>query len=235
VTGSVSLPGPGAPVARPRGHGERGHLVVLEGIDRSGRSTHAAELERHLRYRGRGVTRTSLGTSVLSAGPLRRLRERGGRDPVELALLHAADIAERVEEVIVPSLRAGLVVLADRYVYTPMARAEARGVDPEWLSAVFSFAPAPDLVLLLDVDPETSLARSEKAPDAYEAGLDLGLSADLRESYRLFQGRLAGAFERYAERYDFTRVDAAAPIREVEARLERVVDSVVLAPPQGGR
>jgi dTMP kinase len=230
VTEREAVPDTRGPVARPGGHGERGRLIVLEGIDRSGRSTHAGELERHLRYRGHGVLRTSLGTSMIAAGPLRRIRDRGSRAPEEVALLYAADLAERIDQVVVPSLRAGLVVLADRYVYTPMARAEAREVDPDWLDGLFAFAPAPDLVLFLEVDPATSLARWGNDPPAYEAGLDLGLSDDLRESYQLFQGRLAAAFDRYAGRYGFTRVAAAGPVPEVQSRIERVVEAVAQGP-----
>jgi dTMP kinase len=208
-------------------HGEPGALVVVEGIDRSGRSTHVRLLEQYLRYRGRGVTRTSLATSRLAGEPIRKAKQERRASPIATALLYAADIAERVELVIRPSLRAGLVVLADRYVWTPMARAEARGVDPAWLAEVFAFAPAPDLILLLDVDPEVSLARRPVELDPYEAGLDLGLAADVRESYRIFQGRLAASLDRAAADGGFTRVPANDPPQIVEPRLEAAVDALL--------
>jgi dTMP kinase len=201
----------------------RGLLIVLEGIDRSGRSTHAGLLEAHLRHRGRGVTRTSLGSSVLASDALRRAKRGRRPDPVEIALLSAADLAERIETVVGPALRAGLVVVADRWTSTPTARAELRGVERDWLDRLFSFAPAPDLVVLLDLDPDVSLARHD-APDPYEAGLDLHLAADLRESYRVFGARLASWFGAEARRRRWVRVAADAPIGRVEARVEAAAD-----------
>lgn len=215
------------PPARPGAHGESGVLFVLEGIDRSGRSTHVRRLEEHLRYAGRGVTRTSLASSLLSGDLIREAKHDRHADPTETALLYAADLAERVEQVILPSLQAGLVVIADRYCWTPMARAEARGVDPAWLDAVFGFVPPPDAVLFLDVDAETTLTRQVDDPDPYEAGLDLGLAADVRESYRLFQARLYACFDRYAGPAAFIRIDATAPVEQVGQRLLRAADAVL--------
>ena len=217
------------PVAEPGAHGFPGVLFVLEGIDRSGRSTHAHRLEEHLRRAGRGLSRTSLTTSLLAAEAIGRAKRDGPADATQMALLYAADLAERIEQLVLPSLRAGLIVIADRYCWTPMARAEARAVDPDWLDGLFSFVPPPDAVLFLDVDAETSLARRDRDPDPYEAGLDLGLSADLRESYRLFQARLAACFDRYAAAARFTRLAAANSIDEVAPRVVRAAEAVLLA------
>jgi dTMP kinase len=199
----------------------------VEGIDRSGRSTHVRRLEEHLRYAGRGVTRTSLASSALSGDLIRAAKRDRRAEPTETALLYAADLAERIEQVVMPSLRAGLVVIADRYCWTPMARAEARGADPSWLDAVFAFVVPPDAVLFLDVDAEVSLARHADDPDPYEAGLDLGLSADRRESWRLFGMRLYACFDRYAGPAGFTRIRAAAPVEEVGQRVLRAADAVL--------
>jgi dTMP kinase len=217
----------GVPAARPGAHGEPGVLFILEGIDRSGRSTHVRRLEEHLRYAGRGVTRTSMASSLLSGDLIRGAKRDRHADPTETALLYAADLAERIEQVVLPSLRAGLVVIADRYCWTPMARAEARGVDPAWLDTLFSFVPPPDAVLFLGVDAEASLARRVGDPDPYEAGLDLGLSADVRESYRLFQERLYACFDRYSTSAAFTRIPAAAPVEVVGQRLLHAADAVL--------
>lgn len=217
-----------APVARPGGHGLAGLFIVLEGTDRAGRSTHVRRLEQHLRHGGRGTTRTSLATSILTAESIRATKRERRMDPIETVLLYAADLAERIEQVILPSLRAGLVVLADRYVYTPMARAETRGVDGRWLDQLFAFAPAPDLTLLLDVDSATALARQgRQAPDPYEAGMDLGLSSDALESFRLFQDRLHEWFERHTERYNFQRIEARGAEAAVAALIEPIVDAVL--------
>lgn len=216
-----------APVAGPGRHGQPGILVVLEGTDRAGRSTHVRLLEQHLRYRGRGVTRTSLATSILAAEPIRLAKHERRMDPLETVLLYAADLAERIEQVILPSLQAGLVVLADRYVYTPMARAETRGVDPDWLDRLFAFAPPPDVTFLLDVDAETAIARNRHAPDRYEAGMDLGLSRDTLESFRLFQNRLHEWFERHTLRYGFSRIDARGAPEVVAGLIEPKVDELL--------
>jgi dTMP kinase len=224
---SVASPAPGVPAARPGAHGEPGVLFVLEGIDRSGRSTHVRRLEEHLRYTGRGVTRTSLASSLLSGDLIRGAKRDRHADPTETALLYAADVAERIEQVVLPSLRAGLVVIADRWCWTPMARAEARGVDAAWLDRLFGFVPPPDAILFLDVDPEASLARRAGDPDPYEAGLDLGLSADVRESYRLFQARLYACFDRYAGPAGFTRIPAASEVEPVGQRVLRAADAVL--------
>ncbi len=110
-----------------------------------------------------------------------------------------------------------------------MARAEARGVDPAWLAALFSFAPPPDAVFFLDVDAEASLARRADDPDPYEAGLDLGLSADLRESYRLFGERLYACFDRFATPAGFTRIRATGSVEQVGQRVLRAADAVMAA------
>jgi dTMP kinase len=234
VTTAATAPGGqvggqvGAPIAGPGRHGLPGVFIVLEGTDRSGRSTHVRLLEQHLRYGGRGVTRTSLATSILAAGPIRVAKHERRMDPVETVLLYAADLAERIEQVIVPSLRAGLVVLADRYVYTPMARAATRAVDSDWLDRLFSFAPPPDVTMVLDVDAATALARQGRhAPGRYEAGMDLGLSKDALESFRLFQDRLHEWFERQTPRYNFIPIDARGTPEVVEALIEPAVDAIL--------
>jgi dTMP kinase len=208
-------------------HGEPGVLLVLEGIDRSGRSTQVRRLEAHLRFAGHGVTRTAQGGSLLAGGELQAARGDRWADPVHIALLSTADLAERVDTEILPSLRAGLVVLADRYCWTPMARAEARGVDGDWLKHLFSFAPRPDATLYLDVSPETSLKRRNRAPDPYEAGIDAGLSDDLLTSYRLFQTRLHGCFERFAEAHGFTPIPQGGSIDAIADRIARIADGVI--------
>jgi len=220
--------------AQPGGHGLPGLLVVLEGIDRSGRSTHVRLLEKRLRYAGHGVSRTSLAASRLAGDLIRQAKQAGRTDPVEIALLYAADLAERVEQVVLPSLRAGLAVLADRYAWTPIARAEARGVAGAWLDALFTFAPAPDVVLYLDVDPATSLARRDAEPDPFEAGLDLALSADAWESYGLFQARLAACFERHIGSAAFTSVRAVDSVDVVQRRLDRALDRLLATRPLAG-
>ena len=218
-------------VARPGAHGLPGLLIVLEGTDRAGRSTHIRLIEQHLRYTGLAVTRTSLATSAIAGQAIRRSRmSPTGRklDPVATVLIDAADLAERIEQVILPALQAGLIVLADRYAYTPMARADARSVDAEWLARLFDFAPPPDAAFLLEIDAATALARAVERPTRrHEAGMDLHLSDDLLRSFRLFQERLHQCFERYAPIYGFSRIDARADPGSVQESLESLIDGLI--------
>lgn len=223
---SIVPDAPPSVAARPRGHGERGLLVVLEGIDGSGRSTHTRRLEKWVQERGLGVTRTGLGSSLLATPSIRRSRAGGG-DPHVTALLDAADLAERAELVILPALRAGLVVLADRYACTPMARAIARGVDRDWLEELHAPLPPPDAVLFLDLDAETALARRAGELDAYEAGMDQGLAEDVRASYRLFGARLAATFNANVARWGLTRVAAGGTVDTVATQLATACEGLL--------
>lgn len=214
-----SVPCGGIPRAARGGHGEPGHLIVLEGIDHAGRSTQARLLEQHLRYTGRGVVRTSFGGSVIAGELLRRAKTERGWDPSSIVLLYAADLAERLEHVVRPALRAGLTVIADRYVYTPTARAVARGVDRAWLEGLFAFAPSPDIVLLLDLPPSSAAARASadvttggRSLDAYQIG-----------DYERFQTSVAAWFLDSAPRLGFTVVPARREAEEVQASLEMAV------------
>ena len=214
--------------ARPGAHGHPGRLLVLEGIDGSGRSTHIALLEEHLRHHGIGAIRTSLATGSIAGEPIRALKREEHPDPVRASLLYAADLAERSERIVTPALRAGLVVLADRWAYTPIARAEARGANPGWLEEIFSFLPSPDVTIFLDVDPETVLERRRSEQlRPFEVGSDLGLSEDLEESYRLFQGRLYASFRRQAERYEFTSIASSGNVATVDAAIRASIDPLV--------
>ena len=211
---------PHFPLAAPGGHGEPGHLVVLEGVDKSGRSTHTRLLEERLRHGGYGVIRTSFVTSRLAAPRIRDVRRQADPDPVETFLLYAADLTERIEQVILPSLRAGLVVLVDRYAYTPIARAAARGVDLAWLESILGFAPPPDLVCFLDVAPADALRRHREIA---EARLDAGGL----DAYRQFQEGVYRVFDEAAERWGFTRVPATADIESTHAALHQLVGDLL--------
>jgi dTMP kinase len=208
------------PSAAPGAHGEPGRLIVLEGIDHAGRSTHARLLEQHLRYTGRGVVRTSFGTSLIAGEALRKAKTERGWDPSSIVLLYAADLAERLEQVIRPALRAGLTVIADRYVYTPTARAVARGTDAAWLEGLFSFAPPPDAVLLLDLPPSSAAARSSAEPGG--SGRPLGL--DQMDDYERFQASVAAWFLDGAARLGFTVVPADRATARVQASLQAATE-----------
>jgi dTMP kinase len=216
--GPRTLAGP-----RPGGHGEPGRLIVLEGIDHAGRSTHAGLLERYLRYAGRGVVRTSFGTSLIAGEVLREAKRDRGWDPAAMLLLYAADLAERLQHVIGPALRAGLTVIADRYAYTPAARAVVRGLAPAWVEGLFAFAPPPDAVLLLELPPSLAVARgrADRRADRGADGplLDSGQAGD----YERFQGQVASWFADGVERFAFQRVNADRDAQAVQASIRRSV------------
>ena len=201
------------------GHGRPGRLIVLEGIDHAGRSTQAGLLERHLRYAGRGVVRTSFGTSLIAGEVLRGAKRDRGWDPAAMVLLYAADLAERLQHVIGPALRAGLTVIADRYAYTPAARAIVRGLAPGWVEALFAFAPRPDAVLLLDLPPSLAMARGVADRDVDRPVLDSAQTGD----YERFQGLVSGWFGDAVERYGFSRINADREAHGVQASIRRSV------------
>ena len=164
-------------------------------------------------------------SSALAGDEIRDARRERRADPVEIALLDAADLAERIEQVILPSLRAGLVVLADRYCWTSMARAEARGVDPDWLKRLFAFVPTPDAVLYLDVPPAAASHDARRRSIRTRPAPTWALSDDLVASYRMFQERLYACFERFVAAVRlYPRPGRGERRRDIAARLAHIAD-----------
>ncbi|MGH7864924.1 MAG: dTMP kinase, partial [Candidatus Binataceae bacterium] len=179
-------------------HGYRGRLIAVEGIDGSGKSTQLALLDRWLRARGYPVHFTEWNSSRLVRRSMRRGKKKNLLTPTTFSLLHAVDFADRYTYQILPPLKAGMIVLADRFVYTAFARDVARGVHPDWVRAVYGFAPRPDLTVFFRVSIDVSLERllAGRAKLKYhEAGMDVGLSTDPVESFRLFQGRVLDIYD----------------------------------------
>ncbi|NLG29490.1 MAG: hypothetical protein GX557_16395, partial [Chloroflexi bacterium] len=146
--------------------------------------------------------------------------------PTTFSLLHAADFVHRMEQQMIPALKAGAIVLADRYIYTAFARDVARGVDPEWVREVYALAVVPTVALYFRVPLEESLRRimlGRPKLKYYEAGLDVGLSEDPNESYQLFQGRILREYDRLAEEYALTTIDAALPIVTQQAMVRAII------------
>src|SRR6476646_3003945 len=183
-------------------HPYSGKLIVVEGIDGSGKSTQLSLLHRWLLSRGYKVFFTEWHSSVLVRRSMRRGKKKDLLTPTTFSLLHAVDVADRLTYGIIPPLKAGMVVLADRYVYTAFARDVARGVHPDWVRGVYRFAPRPDLTFFFRVPIDISLERllaGRAKLKYYEAGMDLGLSTDLVESFRLFQGRVLEIYDQLSE------------------------------------
>ena len=207
-------------------HGEPGRLLVFEGLDGSGKSTQARLVSRWLGARGYRVFFTEWNSSELVSDTIRRGKKKGLLTPTTFSLLHATDFADRFERHILPPLRAGYLVICDRYAFTAFVRDAARGCDPEWVRTMYSFAPTPDKTFYFRVPVDVSLKRklaSRQKISYYEAGMDQGLSADLTQSYERFQGRLKREYERSVARDGFTVIDAARPVEKVHADLRREI------------
>jgi dTMP kinase len=179
-------------------HPYKGRLICVEGIDGSGKSTQLLLLERWLRARGYPVHFTEWNSSRLVRRSMQRGKKKNLLTPTTFSLLHAVDFADRLTNQILPPQKAGMKVLADRYVYTAFARDVARGVHPDWVRAVYSPALRPDLTLYFRVPIDISLERllSGRAKLKYhEAGMDVGLSADPVESFRMFQSHVLEIYD----------------------------------------
>jgi dTMP kinase len=209
-----------------------GKLIIVEGIDGSGKSTQIALLHRWLVSQGHTVVFTEWNSSALVRRSIRRGKKKDLLTPTTFSLLHAVDFADRLTYRIVPPLKAGMVVLADRYVYTAFARDVARGVHPGWVRAVYSFAPCPDLAFYFRLPIEIALERllTGRAKLKYhEAGMDVGLSRDPVQSFKLFQGRVLQAYDELVNEFGLQVIDATAEINAQQMLIRRLV-SRILAP-----
>jgi dTMP kinase len=211
-------------------HPYPGRLITVEGIDGSGKSTQLLLLDRWLTARGYQVRFTEWNSSRLVRRAMKRGKKKDLLTPTTFSLLHAVDFADRLTYQIVPPLKAGMIVLADRYVYTAFSRDVARGVHPTWVRAVYRFAPRPDLALYFRVPIEVSLDRllGGRAKLKYhEAGMDLGLATDPAESFRLFQSRVLDIYDELAREYDLRVIDARADIPAQQRIVRRMVQETL--------
>ena len=219
-------------------HGYPGRLLVFEGLDGSGKSTQAALIGKWLQSQGYRVFFTEWNSSDLVSNVIRRGKKKGLLTPTTFSLLHATDFADRFDRVILPPLRAGYLVVCDRYAFTAFVRDAARGCDPAWVRTIYSFAPRPDRIFYFRVPVGTTLRRklaSRLKINYYEAGMDLGLSDDVEESYQKFQTRLKREYERIAVTDRFTVVDATRRVEEIQAALRTEVRPLLENFPTAGR
>ena len=213
-----------------RAHPYPGRLIAVEGIDGSGKSTQLRLLERWLRARGYPVHFTEWNSSRLVRRSMRRGKRKNLLTPTTFSLLHAVDFADRFTYQILPPLKAGMVVLADRYVHTAFARDVARGVHPDWVRGVYSLAPRPDLTVYFQVPIEVSLERllAGRAKLKYhEAGMDLGLAGDPVESFRLFQSRVLALYEELVKEFGLRVIDATRDIAAQQKTFRRMAGEVL--------
>jgi len=194
-----------------------GKLIVVEGVDGSGKSTQLRLLEKWLRYNGFEVFRTEWNSSELVREITSKGKKKETLTPITFSLLHATDFADRFERNILPLLHAGYFVLADRYIYTAYARDVTRGCDSNWVRKVYDFAMKPDIAFYFRVPLDTAMDRilsGRPKLKFYEAGMDLNLSKDLYESFRIFQSRIVSQYEEMSVRENFYIMDATAQIHD---------------------
>jgi dTMP kinase len=209
----------------------RGKLIVIEGADGVGRSTQIALLKQWLEISGHAVLASRLTRSALAGKGLRRAKKGTTLGRVTMTLFYATDFADRLAHEIIPALKAGFVVLADRYVYTLIARALVRGIDPEWLREVYGFALRPDSIFYLrtGVDDLVTRVLQQGSFDYWESGMDLHLGDDRYESFMEYQKRIMGRFDKMIEDYGFRVIDASRSIDEIFADLKGQMSEVLNA------
>ncbi len=203
-----------------------GRLFVVEGIDGSGKSTQLSLLHKWLESQGYVVFFSEWNSSPLVKTVTRRGKKKKMLTPMTFSLIHATDFADRTEHQIIPPLKAGAVVLADRYIYTAFARDVARGVNPEWLRKLYAFAVKPTVGFYFRISLDEAVRRlraGRKALKFYEAGMDLGLSDDIEESFHIFQGRIIEQYEKMVEEFGLQVIDATLSIEEQQAQMRQLV------------
>ena len=207
-------------------YGRPGKLIVVEGIDGSGKSTQIRLLEKWLRYNKLDVFKTEWNSSDLVRQVTSKGKKKANLTPTTFSLLHATDFADRFERNILPLLRAGYMVLADRYIYTAYARDVTRGCDPRWVREVYDFAIKPDIAFYYKVPIDVAMDRilsGRPKLKYYEAGMDLGISRDPYESYRVFQSRIISQYDQMSKKEDFTTIDATMSIKEQQELMRKSV------------
>jgi dTMP kinase len=208
----------------------QGKLIIVEGADCSGRSSQITMLKVWLEANGHAVMDTGLRRSGLVGEAIEEAKQGHTLGKKTMSLLYATDLADQLENKIIPALKAGFVVLADRYIFTLMVRDLARGADKAWLKELFGFALVPDLVFYLSVKPDTLLHRAlvkYGSLDYWESGMDICLSSDMFDSFLKYQARLKGEFDELAGEYGFGVVDGEKDPDEIQAYLREKISGIL--------
>ncbi len=208
-----------------------GRLIVVEGADGSGRSTQIAMLVESLEGGGHATVQVGLKRSTLVSEELAQAQQGNILSRTTLSLFYATDFADQLENIILPALKAGFIVLADRYIYTLMARDMVRGMDEAWLKNLYGVALEPDAVFYLNVAPEELVQRSfakNTALDYWESGMDLGLSRDMFDSFLRYQTAMEKAFRHLQATYGFTIVDGMRSAEAINNDLRKKISAVLV-------
>jgi len=207
-------------------HPYPGRLIIVEGIDGSGKSTQLQLLQKWLLNAGYRVFFTEWNSSALVNQAIKRGKKKDLLTPTTFSILHATDFADRLSHLIIPPLKAGMIVLADRYVYTAFSRDVVRGVHPQWVRNLYGFAVKPNLAFYFNVPIDVSLRRILSARTKlkyHEAGMDLGLTDDISESFKLFQSRILEEYEQIAREYNLIVMDATQAIKDQQTFMRNIV------------
>jgi dTMP kinase len=207
-------------------HPYPGRLIIVEGIDGSGKSTQLQLLSKWLTSTHYRVFFTEWNSSSLVKETIRRGKKKNLLTPTTFSILHATDFADRLTHLIIPPLKAGMIVLADRYVYTAFARDVVRGVQRAWVRNLYGFAVKPNLAFYFKVPIEVSLKRilnGRISLKFHEAGMDLGLSDDPSKSFRMFQSNVLEEYDRIAREYNLTVIDGSLPIQRQQQQVRDIV------------
>src|SRR5881397_1210080 len=202
-----------------------GKLFIVEGIDGSGKSTQIELLQKWLESEGYVTFFSEWNSSPLVRYVTRRGKKKRRLTPMMFSLIHATDFADRTEHHIIPPLKSSALVLADRYIYTAFARDVARGVDPRWVRGLYQFAVKPTLAFYFRISLDEAMKRILGGRDAikyYEAGMDLRLSDDIEESFRIFQGRIIDEYEKMVGEFGLVVIDASLSIEEQQAQMRQI-------------
>jgi dTMP kinase len=202
-----------------------GKLIAIEGTDGVGRTTQIQLLREWLEVKGFGVVETGWTRSPLMQPTIELAKSSNTLNKLTFVLLYATDFADRLEKEVIPALKAGFVVLSDRYIFTALARAGVRGVDRPWLRGLYGFAIAPHLVFYLKVDVETLIGRvlESRGMDFWESGMDLKGGDDIYDSFRAYQNKLLREYASMADEFHFRTVDARRSIQHIQEELRKQV------------
>ena len=206
-----------------------GKLIAIEGTDGVGRSTEIQLLREWLEVKGYGVAETGWTRSPLMQPTIEIAKSSNTLNKLTFVLLYATDFADRLEKEIIPALKAGFVVLSDRYIFTALARAGVRGVDRQWLRNLYGFAIAPHLVFYLKLDVETLIGRvlEARGMDFWESGMDLKHGDDIYDSFRTYQNKLLREYSSMADEFHFRTVDARRSVDQIQAELRKQVAAFI--------
>jgi dTMP kinase len=203
-----------------------GKLFVVEGTDGSGKSTQLTLLYQWLKAEGHPVFFSEWNSSPLVKDTNRRAKKRHLFTPATFSLLHATDFADRTERDIIPPLKAGATVLADRYIYTAFARDVARGCDRSWVRDIYSFAVQPTVAFFFRAPLNVAVDRIVSARPHlkyYEAGMDMGWSDDVEESFATFQGRILQEYDQMVNEFGLTVIDATRSIETQQQEMRNII------------